>query len=89
MLSLCSDNTLKVVQNETHLSLIQTAVMFPFSLQFCLPLAPSERALVVEHSKELSLMDFLLEELYSFAGESWEQEDDITLLTLRSSATRS
>jgi hypothetical protein len=24
-----------------------------------------------------------LEELYSFVGEGWEQEDDITLLTLR------
>jgi PAS domain S-box-containing protein len=28
------------------------------------------------------LVDFLLEELYSFAGEGWEQEDDITLTTL-------
>ena len=28
----------------------------------------------------------LLEELYSFVGEGWEQEDDITLLTLRRSA---
>jgi hypothetical protein len=27
-----------------------------------------------------------LEELYSFVGESWEQEDDITLLTLRRAA---
>jgi hypothetical protein len=31
----------------------------------------------------------LLEELYSFTGERWEQEDDITLLTLRRSASRS
>jgi hypothetical protein len=30
-----------------------------------------------------SLGDFLMEELYSFTGEEWEQEDDITLLTLR------
>jgi hypothetical protein len=29
----------------------------------------------------------ILEELYSFVGESWEQEDDITLLTLERSAT--
>jgi hypothetical protein len=29
----------------------------------------------------------LMEELYSFVGEDWEQEDDITLLTLRRSAT--
>jgi hypothetical protein len=26
---------------------------------------------------------FLMEELYSFVGEGWEQEDDITLVTLR------
>jgi hypothetical protein len=35
---------------------------------------------------ERSLVDILLEELYSFVGEGWEQEDDITLLTLRRSA---
>jgi len=30
------------------------------------------------------LGDFLMEELYSFVGDGWEQEeDDITLLTLR------
>jgi serine phosphatase RsbU (regulator of sigma subunit) len=43
------------------------------------------RALVGEHGKERSLGDSLLEELYSFVGEGWEQEDDITLLTLRRS----
>ena len=32
-----------------------------------------------------SLGTLLLEELYSFVGEGWEQEDDITLLTLRHS----
>jgi hypothetical protein len=32
-------------------------------------------------------VDFLLEELHSFAGEEWEQEDDITLLMLRRSRT--
>ena len=31
----------------------------------------------------------LVEELYSFTGEDWEQEDDITLLTLQRSAARS
>jgi serine phosphatase RsbU (regulator of sigma subunit) len=31
----------------------------------------------------------LVEELYSFTGEGWEQEDDITLLTLERSASRS
>ncbi len=50
---------------------------------------PRLRALVAEHAEERSLEDFLLEELYSFVGEGWEQEDDITLLTLRRSPTRS
>jgi hypothetical protein len=31
----------------------------------------------------------LFEELYSFVGEGWEQEDDITLLTLQRSASLS
>ena len=47
---------------------------------------PWLRALIGEHGEERSLGDFLLEELYSFVGEGWEQEDDITLLTLRRSA---
>jgi serine phosphatase RsbU (regulator of sigma subunit)/predicted ester cyclase len=50
---------------------------------------PRLRELVAEHSEELSLEETLLEELYSFVGEGWEQEDDMTLLTLRRSATRS
>ena len=50
---------------------------------------PRLRALVAEHGKERSLRNLLLEELYSFVGESWEQEDDITLLTLRCSASPS
>ncbi len=49
---------------------------------------PRLRALVAEHGEQRSLGDFLLEELYSFVGESWEQEDDITLLTLRCSPYR-
>ena len=48
---------------------------------------PRLRALVAEHGKERSLRNLLLEELYSFVGEGWEQEDDITLLTLERSAT--
>jgi serine phosphatase RsbU (regulator of sigma subunit) len=48
---------------------------------------PRLRALIAEHAVEGSLGEFLMEELYSFVGEGWEQEDDITLLTLRSSAT--
>jgi serine phosphatase RsbU (regulator of sigma subunit) len=43
---------------------------------------PRLRALVAEHGEKRSLGDSLLEELYSFVGEGWEQEDDITLLTL-------
>jgi serine phosphatase RsbU (regulator of sigma subunit)/ketosteroid isomerase-like protein len=49
---------------------------------------PRLRARVAEHGGERELGDFLLEELYSFVGESWEQEDDITLLTLRRSSPR-
>jgi predicted ester cyclase len=44
---------------------------------------PKLRALVAEYGEERSLGEALLEELYSFVGEGWEQEDDITLLTLR------
>jgi serine phosphatase RsbU (regulator of sigma subunit) len=51
---------------------------------------PRLRELVAEHAtEEGSLGDFLLRELHTFTGEGWEQEDDITLLTLRRSATRS
>ena len=46
---------------------------------------PRLSALVAEHGKENSLEETLLEELYAFVGEGWEQEDDITLLTLRRS----
>ena len=48
---------------------------------------PRLRALVAEHGEDRSLRNFLLKELHSFVGEGWEQEDDITLLTLRRSAT--
>jgi serine phosphatase RsbU (regulator of sigma subunit)/predicted ester cyclase len=44
---------------------------------------PRLRALVAEHTEEGALGEYLLEELYSFVGEDWEQEDDITLITLR------
>jgi len=50
---------------------------------------PRLRALIAEHGNERSLVDFLLEALYTFTGEDWEQEDDITLLTLRRTAARS
>jgi serine phosphatase RsbU (regulator of sigma subunit) len=44
---------------------------------------PRLRELVAGHGEERSLGDFLLKQLYSFVGEDWEQEDDITLVTLR------
>ncbi len=48
---------------------------------------PKLRALIAEHAEEeRPLGDFLMEELYSFVGEGWEQEDDITILTLRYAA---
>ena len=50
---------------------------------------PRLQALVAEHAEEGPLGDVLLEELYSFVGEGWEQEDDITLLTLRHSSALS
>ena len=46
---------------------------------------PKLRELVAKHGEGNSLEEALLEELYSFVGEEWEQEDDITLLTLRRS----
>jgi serine phosphatase RsbU (regulator of sigma subunit) len=48
---------------------------------------PRLKALVAKHGEEGALGNILLEELYSFVGEGWEQEDDITLLTLERSAT--
>jgi serine phosphatase RsbU (regulator of sigma subunit) len=48
---------------------------------------PRLRALVAEHGEKRSLEETLLEELYSFVGDGWEQEDDITLLTLKHSPT--
>jgi len=51
---------------------------------------PRLRALLAEHAEEEGPPgDFLLEELYSFVGEGSEQEDDITLLTLRRSSSLS
>ena len=49
---------------------------------------PRLRELVAKHAaEENSLEETLLEELYSFTGEGWEQEDDIPLLTLRRSTS--
>jgi len=50
---------------------------------------PRLRALAAEHAEEEKpLGEFLMEELYSFVGQGWEQEDDITLLTLERSPIR-
>jgi predicted ester cyclase len=51
---------------------------------------PRLRRLVAEHAaEEISLVDFLMDELRSFTGDGWEQEDDIALVTLRRSASTS
>jgi serine phosphatase RsbU (regulator of sigma subunit) len=50
---------------------------------------PRLKALVAKHGEKEALGDSLLEELYSFVGEGWEQEDDITLLTLKRSPSLS
>jgi steroid delta-isomerase-like uncharacterized protein len=47
---------------------------------------PRLGALIAEHGNQRSLVDSLLKELYYFVGERWEQEDDITLLTLERTA---
>ena len=48
---------------------------------------PRLRRMVAEHdAEEGSLVDFLMDELRSFTGDGWEQEDDITLMALRRSA---
>ena len=43
---------------------------------------PRLQALVAKRDEGEPLVDFLMEELYSFTGDGWEQEDDITLVTL-------
>ena len=50
---------------------------------------PRLGALIAEHGEERSLIEALLGELYFFVGQGWEQEDDITLLTLKRYATGS
>jgi serine phosphatase RsbU (regulator of sigma subunit)/ketosteroid isomerase-like protein len=47
---------------------------------------PRLRSLVAEHDEEALLVDFLMDKLRSFTGYGWEQEDDITLVTLQRSA---
>jgi serine phosphatase RsbU (regulator of sigma subunit) len=50
---------------------------------------PRLQALVGEHDgANVSLVDRLLDELSGFVGEGWEQEDDITLVTLQRSRAK-
>jgi serine phosphatase RsbU (regulator of sigma subunit) len=44
---------------------------------------PRMQGFVGAHPDAATLIDFLLAELERFTGEEWEQEDDITLLTLQ------
>jgi serine phosphatase RsbU (regulator of sigma subunit) len=46
---------------------------------------PRLQGLVGEHPGGATLIDFLLAELKRFTGEDWEQEDDITMVTLQRS----
>ncbi len=48
--------------------------------------SPRLRSLLAEHPRSGKVLTaFLLEDLQRFTGERWEQEDDITLVTLRRS----
>lgn len=44
---------------------------------------PRLKTLLTEHTGGAPLIDLLLGELRSFTGEGWEQEDDVTLLSLQ------
>jgi hypothetical protein len=44
---------------------------------------PRLQALLTEHTDGKSLIDHLLSDLKDFTGEGWEQEDDVTLMTLQ------
>jgi serine phosphatase RsbU (regulator of sigma subunit) len=48
---------------------------------------PRLKTLLAEHADWASLIDFLLNELRGFTGEAWEQEDDVTLVTLKRTQT--
>jgi predicted ester cyclase len=47
---------------------------------------PRLRKIFADHVEQGSLVDYLMDELRSFTGEGWEQEDDITLVTLQRTA---
>jgi len=46
---------------------------------------PRLMKLVGEHAGDMDLKDFLLDQLATFTGPGWEQEDDVTLVTLQRS----
>ncbi len=46
---------------------------------------PRLMKLVKEYAGKMDLKDFLLDQLVSFTGSHWEQEDDVTLVTLQRS----
>lgn len=48
---------------------------------------PRLQSLLGAYGGERSLVDYLLTELQTFAGAGWEQEDDVTLVTLEWSST--
>ena len=50
---------------------------------------PRLRELLAQHPGGASMIDYLLGELSSFTGADWEQEDDVTLVTLQRSASAS
>ena len=50
---------------------------------------PRLRALIAKHGEQRALGEFLMEEVCTFVGEGWGQEDEITLLTLRRCASLS
>jgi serine phosphatase RsbU (regulator of sigma subunit)/predicted ester cyclase len=47
---------------------------------------PRLKRLIARHAEKEPLVSLLTEELYSFTGSRWEQEDDITLVALQRSA---
>ena len=46
---------------------------------------PRLKELIKKHEGNLSLIDYLLQELAGFTGPTWEQEDDVTFVTLECS----
>ena len=49
---------------------------------------PRAKELVAAHPGGESLIQYLLAELADFTGEGWEQEDDVTLMTLQRDSTK-